>query len=90
MTYFTIITGASALVHSGGVYRQTDLYARGKAIYAKYGAGFIKIGIGGATSAPKVRWADYDPGETAIITEKPGNAPQYEGEHEGDRLEAAE
>lgn len=82
MTYFTIITGASALVHAGGVYRQADLYARGTAVYAKYGAGFIKMGIGGATSAPKVRWAAFDAGETAIITEKPGTQPTYEGERE--------
>lgn len=80
MSYFSIITGASALVHSGGVYRQSDLYARGSAVYAKYGAGFIKLSTGGATSAPKVRWADFVAGETAIITEKPGSAPQYEGE----------
>lgn len=90
MAYFTIITGASALVHTGGVYRQTDLYARGTAVYAKYSAGFIKLGIGGATSAPRTRWADFDAGETAIITENPGTAPQYEGEREGKALEAAE
>lgn len=52
MDYFTIITGATALIHTGGVYRQADLYARGSAIYAKVGSGFIKIGIGGATSTP--------------------------------------
>lgn len=83
MTFFTIITGATALIHTGGVYRQTNLYARGQSVYAKYGAGFIKLGIGGATSAPKVRWSEFDPGETAIITEKPGNPPRYEGEREG-------
>jgi len=78
MDYFTIITGATALIHNGGVYRQTDLYARGSAIYARIGNGFIRLGIGGATSVPRTRWAEFDAGETAIITEKPGCAPALE------------
>ncbi|WP_300440314.1 hypothetical protein [uncultured Mameliella sp.] len=90
MTFFTIITGAVALVHSGGVYRQADLYARGSAVYAKHGAGFIRLSIGGATSAPKIRWAEIQPGETAIINDTDGKAPVYEGEREGVALEAAE
>lgn len=90
MHFFTQITGAMALIHSGGVYRQTDLYARADAVYAKYGAGYIRLGIGGATSAPRVKWAEFDAGETAITTERPGTAPKYEGEREGAVMEAAE
>lgn len=88
MEYFSIITGATVLIHTNGVYRQADLYARGSAIYAKVGNGFIKIGIGGATSTPRTRWAEFDAGEAAIITEKPGCAPVLEGM--GDVREAAE
>lgn len=88
MNYFTQIPGASALIHSGGVYRQTDLYARGEAIYAQHGGGFIKLAIGGATSAPKIRWSEFDQGDTATITEKPGTAPRLESM--GDVREAAE
>ncbi|WP_425070669.1 hypothetical protein [Sagittula sp. S175] len=88
MDYFTNIPGATALVHSRGVYRQTALYARGDAIYAKHGAGYIRIGIGGATSAPNIRWAEFDQGDTATIIEKPGAAPKLASM--GDVREAAE
>ena len=88
MDYFTIINGATALVHSGGIYQQVDLYARGDSVYAKRGAGFIKLGIGGATSALKVRWAEYDQGDTATISEKRGCAPKLESM--GDVRRAAE
>jgi hypothetical protein len=88
MTYFTEIAGASALIHSGGVYRQTTLYARGDAIYAKHGAGYIRLGIGGATSAPKIRWAEFDAGELAEISEMDGTAPKLVSM--GDAREAAE
>lgn len=76
MDYFTQIPGATALIHSGGVYRQADLYARKDAIYAKHGAGYIKLSIGGATSAPKIRWAEFDAGEVAEISERSGCAPK--------------
>lgn len=88
MDYFTIINGATTLIHSGGVYRQADLYARGEALYAKYGAGYIRLGAGGATSAPKVRWAEYFQGDTATIVERDGVAPKLESM--GDVWEAAE
>lgn len=78
MDYFTQIPGATALVHGGGVYRQTDLYARKDAIYAKHGSGYIRLGIGGATSAPKIRWAEFDAGEMAEISERSGCAPKLE------------
>lgn len=90
MTFFTIIQGASALINSGGVYTQSELYARADGIYAKKGSGFIRLGIGGATSAPRVKWAEIQNGETAIITEKYGSAPKYEGERKTARMEAAE
>lgn len=85
MNFFTVITDAQAILHSRGVYRQVPLYARGEKVYAKYGGGFVRLSIGGATSSPNVKWAEYDPG-VGIITEKTGAAPVYEGE----RREAAE
>lgn len=74
--FFTQIPGAVALVHTRGTYRQADLYARGERIYARIGAGFIRLGIGGATSAPTTRWAEYDAGDSATITEAPGTEPR--------------
>lgn len=81
MHFFTIITGATAIIYSKGVYQQADMYARGEAVYAKRGSGFIKLSTGGSTSSPSVRWAEFDAGETAIITEVEGiRAPKYQGE----------
>jgi hypothetical protein len=88
MDFFTIINGAYALIHQGGVYQQAQLYARGERIYAKKGAGFVRLGVGGATSAQNVRWAEFDQGDTATIVEKPGTAPILESM--GDVREAAE
>lgn len=78
MKYFSILNGATALIHANGVYQQVELYARGTSIYAKKGAGYIRLGIGGATSAAKVRWSEFDQGDDAKIIEKSGNAPMLE------------
>lgn len=58
MDFFTIIPEAQAIVHAGGVYRQVPLYLRADRVYAKVGSGFVRLSQGGATSAPKVRWAE--------------------------------
>jgi hypothetical protein len=67
MTFFSIIPDGKAIVHANGVYRQVDIYTRGTGpdakIYAKYGSGFVRLAQGGATSAPKVRWAEVDCGD---------------------------
>lgn len=76
--FFTQIPGAVALIHARGTYRQADLYARGDRVYAKVGTGLIKLGISGATPAPTTRWSEYDPGDTATITERPGTEPRLE------------
>jgi hypothetical protein len=65
MNFFTIIPDAQAIIHSGGVYRQAQLYLRGDRIYAKYGSGFVRLAQGGSTSAPKIRWSDMYCGEGA-------------------------
>jgi hypothetical protein len=56
--FFTAIPEAQAIIHSSGVYRQVPLYLRDNRVYAKIGSGFVRLSQGGATSAPKVRWAE--------------------------------
>lgn len=90
MDYFTILPGSAAILRVNGVYRQTELYHRADAVYAKHGSGFVKLVGAGATSAPAIRWIEYDPGETAIITERTGFPPAYAGERKVRTLEAAE
>lgn len=60
MEYFTAIPEAQAVIHSKGVYRQVPLYQRATRIYAKSGAGYVRLMQGGATSAANIRWADID------------------------------
>jgi len=43
---------------SGGVYRVAELFSRGEHIYARYGAGYIRLYKGGGTSKAKMRWED--------------------------------
>jgi hypothetical protein len=56
--FFTAIPEAQGILHSGGVYRQVALFQRKGQVYARYGAGFVRLSQGGSTSAPKVRWAE--------------------------------
>ncbi len=58
MEFFTAIPEGQVIIYANGVYRQTALFARGDRVYAKYGSGFVRLSQGGATSHPKLRWAD--------------------------------
>lgn len=79
MTFITPIDGATALLRSRGVYRQTTLHHRNEAIYAKWGSGFLRLGIAGATSSPYVSWLDIDPGEHNNFSIPDGDMPKYLG-----------
>ncbi|MGB1216148.1 MAG: hypothetical protein ACPG4X_22500 [Pikeienuella sp.] len=63
MNYFSAIPEGQAIVHSRGVYRQVAIYERAGRVYARYGAGYVKLSQGGSTSHPNVRWAEIDPGD---------------------------
>jgi hypothetical protein len=63
MLFFTVVPDAQAIVHARGVYRQVPLYLRGQKLYAKYGAGFVRLSQGGSTSAPNVKWSEIDAGD---------------------------
>ena len=57
---FHIIEGAHVVTHSRGVYRQSDVYRNNEGvIFAKHGAGFIKITRHG-TSVPNIRVIEHD------------------------------
>ena len=63
MNFFSIIPEGQAIVHQRGVYRQVPIYERDGKVYAKYGAGFVRLIQGGSTSAINIRWAEIDPGQ---------------------------
>lgn len=56
MKVFSQIEGEIAVVRSGGVFKQVDLYRRGNDLFASHGSGFIRLLDKGATSHPKVMW----------------------------------
>ncbi len=60
MKFFTQIPEAQAILRQSGVYRQVDLYARDGLVYAKYGAGYVRLAQGGSTSHPKINWLETD------------------------------
>lgn len=55
MNFFQPIEGEAAVLVTKGVYKQVPLYRRGGHLYAKHGAGFVRLMADGATTAPSVR-----------------------------------
>ncbi len=76
MNFFTVIPEGQAIVHARGVYRQVPIYERGGHVYARFGGGMVRLNMGGATSAPNVRWAEaWAP--AGQIVEKPGGFVEW-------------
>ncbi len=58
---FHIIQDAHVVLRmKNGVYRQAKVYRRGNRFYAGYGAGFIRLGSGDATSCPNISYESLD------------------------------
>jgi len=72
MDYFSEIPEGQAIICRRGAYRQTPLFTRAGKIYAKYGAGFVRLHQRGGTSEPIVRWYQIDVGE-ANYSERNGS-----------------
>ncbi|GAA6176910.1 hypothetical protein [Sulfitobacter pacificus] len=60
MKYFSSIEEGQAIVQSKGTYRQVPLYERGGRVYAKYGAGFVRLNVHRTTTNPSVKWVEMD------------------------------
>ena len=60
MELFHIIDDVQVILHSRGVYRQVPVYRRGADLFAKHGAGFVKLMSSKGTTAPNVSWLDMD------------------------------
>jgi len=54
MSFFKQIEGEAAILVNGGVYTQVDLYTRDGYLFAKHGAGWVRLMADGSTSKPKV------------------------------------
>lgn len=52
---FSVIQGETVILVCKGLYRQSDVYVYANGLFAKYGAGFVRLTKAG-TSKPDVRW----------------------------------
>lgn len=55
MSFFKHVEGEAAILVSGGVYSQVDLYTRDGYLYAKHGSGFVRLMADGSTTKAKLR-----------------------------------
>ena len=60
MNYFSEIPECQIIIRNNGVYRQVDGFQRDGKIYAKYGAGYVRLLQGGGTTQPRIGWLEID------------------------------
>lgn len=72
MMRFNKVDDGAAITRSRGIYRQVDIYEREGKLYAKHGAGLVRLYKGGGTSNKDIKWSDIDPGDGSY--EETGNA----------------
>lgn len=60
MSRFKEIKDKSVVLLSRGVYREVSLFKRDGQVYAKYGAGYIRLYVRAATSVSSVTWYDIN------------------------------
>lgn len=82
MKYFSQIPEGKAIIRSNGVYRQVDLFCRDDRVYAKYGAGYVRLLQGGGTTQPRINWLEFDAPNGTVkegageVTYKPKTKPR--------------
>lgn len=57
---FHVIDDTHVIIRARGVFRQSKVYRRGKALYAAWGGGFIQLRGNSGTSHPNVSWKETD------------------------------
>jgi hypothetical protein len=60
MNRFHLIDEAAVILRNRGVYRQAKVFRRGEALYASYGAGFVRLYKDGGTSLPNLSWDEME------------------------------
>lgn len=79
MQLITRLENAFAWILCKGSYQQAPLYARNKQVFAKYGAGYIRLSAQGSTSKADVRWLEIDPGDVALLDLPQNREPVFLG-----------
>lgn len=67
MIRFHVIDDAAVILRRNGVYRQSKVFRRGDALYAAYGAGFLRLMGNSGTSVPSISWDDIDAGCETMV-----------------------
>ena len=62
MAVFSKIEGAVAILRSGGIYKQVDVYVWRTDLYAAVGGGFVGLYANGGTTKPKMSLVEMDVG----------------------------
>ena len=55
MSFFQPLEGEAAVIVSGGIWKQVELFRRGNALFVKIGQGFARVMADGSTSKHKTR-----------------------------------
>lgn len=79
MNLFHIIDDAVVHLQSRGIYREAKVYRRGEHVFAKWGAGYIRLLAHSGTTVPSVSWHDI---EAAGVALKPNRTPVFIEGHE--------
>lgn len=61
--WITPIDEGQAIIYANGIYRQVPIAERAGRIYAKYGAGYVRLHQRGGSSHSKVKWYQIFPGD---------------------------
>ena len=77
MERFHVIEDGAVILRTKGVYRQAKVYRRGSDVYAGWGAGFIKLMRGSATTHPNVSWDGIE--ADCVAWDSPRDTPVYLG-----------
>lgn len=75
MHYFSTVPEGQVVTLNRGVYRQSQLFVRDGKLYAKYGAGYVRLHQGGSSSLPNMRWLEIDAGDGSY--KESGGAVSY-------------
>lgn len=76
MDFFSHIEASAVLLFQNGVYKQVEVYHRGKDVYAKASGGFILLAGFRTTSHPKIKWMEL---KAEGVEVKDNQAPKYKG-----------
>lgn len=60
MELFHVIEGGVVHLRSKGLYRQANVYHRGRDVFAKVGAGFVRLHGHRGTTKPDIAWEDIE------------------------------